>query len=79
MNFKNVNASDHPSFHVSRFRPGTVALKEIRKYQKTTDLLIRRLPFQRLVREISQDFKVRDSQIHNPLAFISHIHINRVT
>mmetsp|Transcript_15247 Transcript_15247/g.16529 ORF Transcript_15247/g.16529 Transcript_15247/m.16529 type:complete len:137 (-) Transcript_15247:239-649(-) len=40
-----------------RFRPGTVALKEIRKYQKTTDLLIRRLPFQRLVREISQDFK----------------------
>lgn len=39
------------------FRPGTVALKEIRKYQKSTDLLIRKLPFQRLVREISQDFK----------------------
>jgi len=35
-----------------RFRPGTVALREIRKYQKTTDLLIPRLPFQRLVREI---------------------------
>lgn len=33
-----------------RFRPGTVALREIRKYQKSTDLLIRRLPFQRLVR-----------------------------
>ena len=40
-----------------RFRPGTVALREIRKYQRTTDLLIRRLPFQRLVREIAQDFK----------------------
>lgn len=40
-----------------RYRPGTVALKEIRKYQKTTELLIRKLPFQRLVREIAQDFK----------------------
>jgi histone H3 len=40
-----------------RFRPGTVALREIRKYQKSTETLIRRLPFQRLVREISQDFK----------------------
>ncbi|KAK3279408.1 hypothetical protein CYMTET_12708 [Cymbomonas tetramitiformis] len=38
-----------------RYRPGTVALKEIRKYQKTTELLIRKLPFQRLVREIAND------------------------
>ena len=37
-----------------RYRPGTVALREIRKYQKNTDLLIRKLPFQRLVREICQ-------------------------
>ena len=37
-----------------RFRPGTVALREIRKYQKSTELLIRKLPFQRLVREIAQ-------------------------
>jgi histone H3 len=36
-----------------RFRPGTVALREIRKYQKTTDILIRKKPFNRLVREIS--------------------------
>ena len=36
-----------------RFRPGTVALREIRKYQKSTELLIRKLPFQRLVREIA--------------------------
>lgn len=56
-----------------RYRPGTVALREIRKYQRSTDLLIRRLPFQvccyllpadhgwgvgqRLVREIAQEFK----------------------
>ena len=40
-----------------RFRPGTVALREIRKYQKSTELLIRKLPFQRLVREISQNYK----------------------
>lgn len=40
-----------------RFRPGVVALREIRKYQKNADLLIRKLPFQRLVREIAQDFK----------------------
>jgi len=38
-----------------RYRPGTVALREIRKYQKSTELLIRKLPFQRLVREIAQD------------------------
>lgn len=36
-----------------RYRPGTVALREIRKYQKSVDLLIRKLPFARLVREIS--------------------------
>jgi histone H3 len=32
-------------------------LREIRRFQKTTDLLIRKLPFQRLVREIAQDYK----------------------
>jgi histone H3/H4 len=35
-----------------RYRPGTNALKEIRKYQMSTELLIRKTPFQRLVREI---------------------------
>lgn len=38
-----------------RFRPGTVALREIRRYQKSTELLIRKLPFQRLVKEIAAD------------------------
>ena len=40
-----------------RYRPGTVALREIRRYQKSTDLLIRKAPFQRLVREIAQEYK----------------------
>ncbi len=40
-----------------RFRPGTVALREIRRYQKSTSLLLRRAPFQRLVREVASDFK----------------------
>ena len=40
-----------------RFRPGTVALREIRRYQKSTELLLRKQPFQRLVREITQDYQ----------------------
>ena len=44
---------------VGRFRPGTIALCEIRHYQKSSALLIRKLPFQRLVREIAQDFDLR--------------------
>ncbi|EPQ27112.1 uncharacterized protein PFL1_05394 [Pseudozyma flocculosa PF-1] len=39
-----------------RFKPGTVALREIRRYQKSTDLLIRKLPFARVVREIANTF-----------------------
>ncbi len=43
--------------HARRYRPGTVALREIRRYQKSTELLLRKLPFQRLVREIAADYK----------------------
>jgi len=39
-----------------RYRPGTVALREIRRYQRGTELLIRKLPFQRLVREVAREF-----------------------
>ena len=39
-----------------RYRPGTVALREIRRFQKSTELLIQRMPFQRLVREIAQTY-----------------------
>lgn len=38
-----------------RNRPGTVALREIRRYQKSTEPLLRKLPFRRLVREVAQD------------------------
>jgi len=40
-----------------RYRPGTKALRDIRKYQKSTDLLLRKVPFQRLVRELAQQFQ----------------------
>jgi histone H3 len=43
-----------------RYRPGTAALKEIRRYQKSTELLIRKLPFQRLVRQITQELCGKD-------------------
>ena len=38
-----------------RFRPGTVALREIRKFQKSTELLIKKLPFQRIVKSIAEE------------------------
>ncbi|TNY17709.1 histone H3 [Rhodotorula diobovata] len=49
-------AAQSASRKTHRFRPGTVALREIRHYQKSTDLLLRRLPFARLVREIATEF-----------------------
>ena len=49
------SATPLPGSRPRRFRPGTIALREIRRYQKNTDLLIKKLPFQRLVREIAQD------------------------
>ena len=45
-----------------RFRPGTVALREIRKYQKSTELLMRKLPFRRLVREIANTLTTQGRQ-----------------
>jgi len=40
-----------------RYKPGTVALREIRKYQKSTELLIKKTPFQRVIREIAMNYK----------------------
>jgi len=56
---------------VRKFRPGTVALREIRKYQKSTDLLIRKLPFQRLVREIVYDLFRSESYRMTPQALLA--------
>ena len=41
-----------------RYQPGTVALRQIRKYQKSTELLCRKLCVARLIREVAQDFKI---------------------
>ena len=54
-----------------RYRPGTVALKQIRQYQKSTELLIRKLPFQRLVREIAGDSRVITSPLCGKVRFQS--------
>eukprot|EP00798_Chlamydomonas_sp_ICE-L_P024411 gene24411-biopygen18891 len=56
-----------------RYRPGTVALREIRKYQKSTELLIRKLPFQRL--EAAEAYLVGLFEDTNLAA----IHAKRVT
>ena len=52
---KQLPASQQGMKKPHRYRLGTVALQEIRHYQKLTELLIRKLPFQRLAREIAQD------------------------
>lgn len=52
---KKVPTKTVASKKAHRFKPGTVALREIRKYQKSTDLLLRKLPFARLVKEICTD------------------------
>ena len=54
-----------------RYRPGTVALKQIRQYQKSTELLIRKLPFQRLVCEIASDSEVIKSPLCGKVRFQS--------
>ncbi|XP_032814617.1 histone H3-like centromeric protein A isoform X2 [Petromyzon marinus] len=52
-------AREHsPTKRKHRFRPGSRALLEIRKYQKSTDLLLRKLPFSRLVRELTSHLTV---------------------
>lgn len=43
-----------------RYRPGQLALREIRKFQKSTELLIRKLPFQILVKEITYAMYLND-------------------
>jgi len=53
-----ANKKDSPT-KKRRYRPGTRALMEIRKYQKTTDLLIPCLPFGRVCREVAMDIQKR--------------------
>ncbi len=48
-----------------RWRPGTVALREIQKFQENTDLLIRKAPFQRLVNKIALKFGKSDLRMQS--------------
>ncbi|XP_015790477.1 histone H3.3 [Tetranychus urticae] len=57
---KPAEAADAGVKRRHRYRPGTVALREIRRYQKRTELLVPRLPFQRLVREIAHQFEYEE-------------------
>ncbi|MPC22854.1 histone H3.2 [Portunus trituberculatus] len=54
---KRANKSGNTSTRKYRFRPGVVALREIRFYQRTFHTLIPKLPFSRLVREILAGFR----------------------
>ncbi len=65
-------AQQHQARKKFRFRPGTVALREIRRYQKSTDLLIRRAPFARLVRDIAQDLKTGLRWTKNAIEALHH-------
>jgi len=52
---KTETAENEGSMRKRRYRPGTVALRDIRRYQRGGELLLRKRPFQRLVREVAQD------------------------
>ena len=56
---KERNAVDSGSANRKRrrYRPGTIALREIKKQQNRTNLLIKKLPFERTLREIMRDYK----------------------
>ncbi|PYI27287.1 histone-fold-containing protein [Aspergillus indologenus CBS 114.80] len=67
----NVEPGDPtPTGRRRRYRPGTVALKEIRHYQRSFDLLIRKLPFARLVREVALD--LLPAEVGSELRWQSH-------
>ncbi|KAK0738333.1 histone-fold-containing protein [Schizothecium vesticola] len=52
-----------PQGRKRRYRPGTLALKEIRRYQNNTDLLVAKLPFARLVREIALQYRPHGEEL----------------
>ena len=54
-----------------KYRPGTRALMEIRHYQKSVEFLIRKLPFQRVVREVAQNLGAIDDLRFTPDAIFA--------
>lgn len=57
---------------VRRYRPGSLALREIRQYQKSHELLLRKAPFIRLVKEISQDMRCQFRWERSAIEAIQH-------
>lgn len=53
---RNVPGDPIPKNKKRRYKPGSLAIREIRKFQKSTDLLVAKLPFARVVREITQQY-----------------------
>ena len=69
---KTLPASQKGTQKPHRYRPGTVALHEICRYQKSMELLIRKLPFQQLVREIAQDLGKKDVRFQSGAIIVLH-------
>ena len=65
--FRGARAPNAPERKKPRARPGTKALREIRKFQKSTDLLIRKLPFARLVRWRGAGWAVKTATRTGPM------------
>ena len=53
---KKASGADQKEKKKFRWRPGTVVLREIKRYQRSTEMLLRRTPFQRIVREIAKEY-----------------------
>ena len=49
-----------------RYCPGLLALCEIRRYQQSTESLIRRTPFNKLIKEISQEYRICPNGLGTP-------------
>merc|ERR1711973_797692 len=64
-----------------RYKPGTVAMREIRRYQKSCELLLRKLPFQRLVRECAHGFRIElrfEKRAMEALQHACEIHVSTI-
>ena len=64
INSKLDSLQEHKDATRAASKPSDLALYEIRKYQRSTDLLISKLPFARLVKEVAESFTSDDSELH---------------
>lgn len=66
---KKTDSGDEPVKKPHRFHPGTVSLRRIRQYQKSTEFLLRREPFKRLVRAVGRSVSTVEAQKFSASAF----------